>query len=242
MAFLNEIDSYQLMDESRKALNKINRSKETKKDPLKLISESLQKASVGSDFFEPYDALIWEAKVKIDLLYLEQLMLKLDDGISSSINEALSSYFRNIRQIYEFVNIKPEIYGRGVDFSILEESNETRAKKLSSVIYEYLDINFYGLSPEKRQEKYLETCKELSKTLISEGVEPDQALEFAIKTSIMENLIRRVAFPFSTWSRVKYLTESEDYGIVFDQVKLVELVELFEKKVHQMAKIVAAVV
>jgi hypothetical protein len=242
MGLLTEVDNFELMEESRKALNKILREKEVKRDPLKVLSESLQKSSVGADFFDPYDALIWEGKVKVDVLYLDQLMSKLDESISESVQKAMVPYFRNIRQIYEFVNIKPEIYGRDVDFTILAESNEKRSQKVAKVIYEYLDTHFYSLTPEKRQSKYLENCKELSKELISEGVEPDQAISLGIKTSIVENLLTRIAFPFSTWSRIKYLTESEDYGIVFDQTELINLVNLFERNTYRIAKAIAMVI
>jgi hypothetical protein len=165
---MEEDNSYLLMEESFKALQKIKSEKELHKDPLKEFTEALQMSSVGSDFFEPYDSLIWEGKVKVDLIYLEQLLQKMDDQYSELIHEVLSKYFKNVREIYEFINIKPEIYGQKIDFSILEESNEKKSVKISNVIYEFLDRNFYSLSPEKRQERYLETSKELVKTLLNE--------------------------------------------------------------------------
>ena len=175
-------------------------------------------------------------------MYLEQLFQKMDDQYSEPIHEALSKYFKNIREIYEFVNIKPEIYGVNIDFTILEESTEKKNEKMSNVIYEFLDRNFYSLSPEKRQDKYLENSKELSKKLISEGTKPEEALEFSIKTLIMDDLITKIAFPFSVWSRIKYLTESADYGIVFDQGALINLVDSFEEKTNSLAKIVSTVI
>lgn len=242
MYILNEQENLDIMIESRKALQKIKNSKFEKKDPLKVLSENLQNIYMGQDFFDPYDGLVWEGKVKVDMLYYDQLLQKLDEASVESLQTALGSYFRNIRQIYEFVNLKPEVYGKGIDFTILEMSNEQCKQKLSNVIYEYLDNNFYKLQPELRQMKYQEESRELAKTLISEGVDAEEAISFAIKTTVMENLLTKIAFPFAVWSRIQYLTESDDYREVFDQDSLIGLVESFKEKTHAMAKIVAAVI
>jgi len=242
MYLLNEQENLDLMLESREALRKLRNNKIEKRDPLKVISESLQKIHMGQDFFEQYDALIWEGKVKVDMLYYDQLFQKLDESQIIPLQDALGAYFKNIRQIYEYVNLKPEIYGNGVNETILEMSNEQCRQKLSNVIYEYLDKNFYVLNIDARQSKYLGESRELAKTLISEGVDPDEAITFAVKTAVMENLITKIAFPFSVWSRIKYLTESNDYREVFDQDSLINLVETFENKVHSISKVVAAVI
>ena len=139
MYLLNEQENLDLMLESREALRKLRNNKIEKRDPLKVISESLQKIHMGQDFFEQYDALIWEGKVKVDMLYYDQLFQKLDESQIIPLQDALGAYFKNIRQIYEYVNLKPEIYGNGVNETILEMSNEQCRQKLSNVIYEYLD-------------------------------------------------------------------------------------------------------
>ena len=122
--------NFDAMTESRKALQKIQESKEKKRNHFEIIQEGLTKASAGSEFFEAYDSLLWEGKVKVDMLYFDQLLQKLEE--SDQIYAALGSYFKNIRQIYEFVNLKPEIYGRGLDYTILEKSNETQKQTLSN--------------------------------------------------------------------------------------------------------------
>lgn len=242
MLLINEEQCFDFMNEARQALRKTKNHNSQKKDPMVVLSESLQKAHMGQEFFEPYDSLSWEGKVRVDMLYCDQLLQKLDSTIVESVQNALGKYFKNIRQIYEHVNIKPEIYGKGVDINILEMSNEQCQQKLSNVIYEYLDTNFYSLSVDIRKEKYQEESRELAKTLIAEGADPDDAITFAVKTAVMENLLIKMAFPFAAWSRIKFLSESEDYGKVFDQETLVSLVESFEKKVHSLARVVAAVI
>jgi len=240
MQLLAENYNFDAMVESQKALQKIQESKTKKRNHLEIIQEGITKATAGSEFFEPYDSLMLEGKVKVDMLYFDQLLQKLEE--SEQVYEALGSYFKNIRHIYEFVNLRPEIYGKGLDFSILEKSNETQHQLLSSVIYEYFDKNFYSLSVEQRKQKYLEESRELAKQLISEGVEPEEAISFSTKVSIVESLLQKIAFPFAVWSRIGYLTESADYRKVFDQEALVDLVDSFEKKAHALAKVVAAVV
>ncbi|HQF36471.1 MAG TPA: hypothetical protein PLL26_02410 [Candidatus Dojkabacteria bacterium] len=240
MQLLTESYNFDIMNESRKALQKIQESKSQKKSHMELIQEGIQKVTVGSEYFEPYDSLLWEGKVKIDMLYFDQFLQKLEE--TEQIYSALGAYFKNIRQIYEFVNLKPEIYGKGVDYAILEKSNEAQKQILSNVIYEYFDRSFYSLTPEQRKERYLEESRDLAKTLISEGVEPEEAIKFSTKVSIVENLLQKIAFPFSVWSRIKYLTESDDYRKVFDQDALIDLVNSFEKRVHSMSKVVASVV
>lgn len=229
-----------LMNDAKKALEKIQENRENKKQPLDIIQEGIQKASAGSEFFESYDALAWEGKVKVDMLYFDQFLQKLEE--SENLYAALGTYFKNIRQIYEFVNLKPEIYGKGLTFEILEKSNEFQRQALSTIIYEYFDKTFYSLTPEKRREKYLETTRELSKTLISEGTSPEEAITFSTKVTLVEALLKKIAFPFAIQSRIDYLIESADYRKVFDQEALIELVSIFDKRVHAISKIVAAVV
>jgi len=232
--------NFDAMTEAQKALQKIQESRAKKVNHIEVIQEGIQKATAGSEFFEPYDSLLWEGKVKVDMLYFDQLLQKLEE--SEQIYSALGNYFKNIRQIYEFVNLKPEIYGKGLDFTILEKSNETQHQLLSAVIYEYFDKSFYSLTTEQRKEKYLEESRDLAKQLISEGVEPEEAITFSTKVSIVETLLQKIAFPFAIWSRINYLIESDDYRKIFDQEALVELVDAFQKKTHSLSKVVAAVV
>jgi len=235
-------DNYNLdmMKDAQIALLKIQESKEKKKDHMTIIQEGIAKATAGSEFFEAYDTLIWEGKVKVDMLYFDQFLQKLDE--SEELSSALGSYFKNIRQIYEFVNLKPEIYGKRLTFEILEKSNEAQQQIISTIIYEYFDKSFYSLTPEQRSAKYLESSRELAKTLISEGISPEEAIAYSTKVNIVESLLVKIAFPFAVKSRIDYLIESEDYRKVFDQEALVELVDSFNKKVHNIAKIIAAVV
>lgn len=228
-----------LMKASREALNKIQEAKGQEVDVLTEAREIAKHKDMGRHMFAPYDSLAFESKIRVDMMYYDQLLQKLDDELHEGVEQVLTSLFTNIRKIYEFINIKPEIFGNGVDGEILNESMESAQKKLSKAIYENLDKNFYKLSPDQRKERYLEESKEMIKDLIQDGTEHDDAIVLGVKVCVLENLLRGIAFPFACWSRVNHLVESETYGKVFDQSALVDLVESFEKKIHAVAKIVA---
>lgn len=230
-----------VMLESRDALNRLHESKKVKDEKsLKTLKENFHKFDRGRDHFEEFDEVTYEGKVKVDMLFYEQFLQKLDNP--EIVQEALIALYKDIYSIYEFINVKPDIYGNGVTLDILNDSAERTRNVLSKVIYDYFDRTFYSLDAEQRKEKYYDEHKELAKKLISEGTSPEEAIAFSTKTIVMENLLKNISFPFSTWSRIKYLRESDDYGAVFDQDKLKTLVESFEKKIKGIAKIVASCV
>lgn len=219
-----------------KVLKKINQ----KQSPLMEISDSFARADYGKDLYEPYDKNIFEAKLTIDMMYYKQLLENLDQSNSSNVQKLLVNTYRLVKDIYEFVNIKPEIYGKNITTKILELSIDEASSKLSEVLTESINTLFYNLTPEQRISQYSDKAVPLAKKLIIENNDVDDSLQFSIKSVVIENLLTKIAFPFLAWGRVKYLSESEDFGKVFDQEKLFELVETFEKQVSVLAKYVAA--
>jgi len=232
----------QLFEISRKIKYEKMYEKKKKKNLIDEISTQSRNKDMGQDFYEPFDEQQCENKLKIDSLYYQQLMENLDEEYTPQVENKLIKLFKTVREIYEFVNIKPEFFGKNIDETILQESSPEINRVLSKRIYETLDSLFYKLSPEQRKEKYREISEHFIKELINEGIEPEQAIQYGVKASVMENLLTKISFPFTCWSRVKYLTESHDYGLVFDQEQLVELVESFEKQVHKLSRIVATCV
>ena len=231
--------SLDLMRASRQALEKIQESKDQKIDVLTEAKEIAKHKDMGRHMFEPYDSLAFESKIRVDMMYYDQLLQKLDSELHEGVEQVLTSLFKNIRKIYEFVNIKPEIFGAGINGDILNESIDKAQQKLSKAIYENLDKHFYKLTAEQRKERYMEESKSVIKDLIQDGTNHDDAIALGVKVCVLENLLRSIAFPFACWSRVNHLVESETYGKVFDQSALVDLVEAFEKKIHSVSKIVA---
>ncbi len=231
--------SLEIMKASRQALEKIQESKSEKVDVLTEAREIAKQKDMGRHMFDPYDSLAFESKIRVDMMYYDQLLQKLDNELHEGVEQVLTSLFTNIRKIYEFVNIKPEIFGAGITHEILNESIEKSQRRLSKAIFDSLDRHFYKLSPDQRKDKYLEESRELIRQLIKDGTEHDDAIGLGIKVTVLENLLRNIAFPFACWARISNLVESETYGKVFDQSALVDLVESFEKKIHSVAKIVA---
>lgn len=235
-------DDEKLMQESRNTLRKINESRNANKNLMETLYETQVKMDRGRSFYETYEIIDFEGKMKIDLTYYDQFLQKLNESHIPQVEQLVTLLYKDINAIYEFINIKPEIFGKNIDYKLLENSMEDQHRKLSKVIYEYLDRNFYGLTAVQRKEKYFEAHKELAKQLITEGTTPEEAIVFSIKTVVMENLLRHVAFPFSSWSRLNYLIEDENYGEFFDRDKLITLVNGFEKKLTSVAKIISTCV
>jgi hypothetical protein len=241
---ITEDGQLDVMRKSREALGKIRDHQDSKVDTLTEAQRISSEIDMGKGLYRPYDQIAFEGKLRVDMMYYDQLFQKLDESVHGKIEEVMTSLFTNVRKIYEFINIKPEIYGKrlGINETILDDSLERSQRKLSKAIYENLDLNFYRLNESQRKERYYDVCKETIKDLIKEGMDSEESIKFGIKVAVLENLLMSISFPGATWSRVKYLTESVNYGKIFEQNRLVGLVESFEKKIYNIAKIVATVV
>jgi hypothetical protein len=234
----------ELMESARLTLlnEKIYNEKNKKVDLLYEAAQKMKHADLGRGFYEPFDETIFEGKTAVDLLYYKHLFQNLDESYCKDVHELLAQTYRSVKEIYEFVNIKPETYGKDINTSILENSVEQVEKKLSKVLNETINNTFYKLTPEQRSNKYSTRSLPLAKKLITEQNDPEESLQYSIKTCVMEDILTKIAFPGANWLRIKHLTESEDFGLVFDQQKLVEIVENFEKQINRLSKYLAACV
>ena len=223
------------------------------------VYENWKKLDRGREFFNEFDEVKYEQKARVDMMYYQKLLTNIDESYSGTVSKLLGTLYKDIYGIYEFVNIEPEIYGaypenvRSVDGGplktpkmipvteqILNESIDDSNKIITHVITKYIADNFYNLDENKRYKNYFNEHKEDAKKLIAEGVDPEEAMTFSIKTVVMENLLRNIAFPFAAWTRIKYLSEDDkSYGEVFDKEQLVNLIESFNGKLRSIAKIVA---
>lgn len=242
LQFENEQEK-ELMLESRKALDNIRAHKKSEnRNTFQEFKENWKKVDKGRRLFEEYESGTFEKKLKIDLMYYNQLLENLDENIKPQVEKLFSNMYKTVNAIYEFINIKPEIYGNGVNETILEDSYEHSRKKVSKVIYEYLDRSFYSLEPEKRKEIYLENSMETAKKLITEGNDIEESIAFSVKTLVMEGLLKKISFPFTINSRINYLLEDESYAVIFEQDKLRKLVDSFDSQVKKASKIISACV
>lgn len=232
------METARLTLENEKAYNEKNKK-------INLLTEANQKlknADIGKSFYEPFDETAFEGKTAVDLLYYKHLFRNLDETYYKDIHELLAQTYRSVKEIYEFVNIKPQTYGKDINISILENSIEKVEEKLTKILNETIDNSFYKLTPEQRVDKYSSRALPLAKRLITEQNDPEESLQFSVKTCVMEDILTKIAFPGANWLRVKHLTESEDFGLVFDQQKLVDIVENFEKQINRLSKYLAACV
>ena len=101
--FLTDQDHFKVMNESAEALRKMKNEKVIKRDPLVVLSEHLQGININTELFESFDITVWEGKVKVDVLYFEQLLQKLNEDQIELVENALGVYFKDIRMIYEFI-------------------------------------------------------------------------------------------------------------------------------------------
>lgn len=223
---------------AREGLKNIRTAREKKKTIMEEHERAKKSYNNTGDLYEPFDELAFEGKTRIDMIYYDQFFQKIEED-EDKLSEIVGSLYKTVRDIYEFVNIKPETYGRNINYEFLNESVEKQQKVISNIIYEYINNHFYKMTPEKRQEKYLEESRDLAKEMIKDGNDPDESIKFAIKQTVMEGLLERIAFPRPVWYRVKFLTEDESYGQVFDQEGLIKHVELFESKLFELSKIIA---
>ena len=229
--------------ESQQALKRIQIEKENnQKKSLTYIKENVKKINYGRNIFEEFDEEIYKNKSSIDMIYFNQLLDKLSDDQQLQVEVVLSDLYKTVYNIYEHINIAPEVFGIGVTTDILKESEENCNKIIKKSIHTFLENKFYRLTPYDRNEKYSSQGKEYAKILINEGVETEEAIKFSIKSIVMENLIKNICFPFSVWSRISNLMESEDYGLVFDQDKLINHVNKFETKSVNVARIISAII
>ncbi len=228
------------MDIAKDGCNKIKKARKTEFTLQEIHENTINKIDQGADLYEPFDSLVFEGKLRIDLAYYDQLLQKLEEHQSDIENE-LSSLYGTVRELYEFVNIKPEVYGRKITIDFLNESVDDQQRELTKIIYEYIDTKFYRLTPQKRKERYLEEAKIVAKQLIQEGEDPDKSIQHAIKTIVMEGLLSRIAIPQHINYRIKYLIEDPNYGAIFDQDNLIQLYEVYTTKINKMAQVISVI-
>ena len=210
------------------------------KEKIESIYEAYKKSDRGAELYDAYDPMIFENKLKIDKMYYSILLSRLDNSLVEGVENLFITLYDTVNKIYEHINISPELYGNNIKLDIINESISASTTKLKDNVNAYFKSNFYNLSVEEREKRFFENHKEFAKSLIHENVNEKEAIKFSVVTRIVEGLLRNIAFPFSSWTRVNYLLESSEYGIIFDQDTLSDLTDIFEKKLFNMSKVVAS--
>lgn len=233
----------EIMEQSQEALYNMRLAHEDKPKSLyDEIKENKSKVDYGQYLYDEYDLLAFEGKVKVDMMYYDHIFQSLQGTDAfPQVESLITNLYKNINQIYEFINIKPMIYGNNIDDSLLTESIESIDTKLSNVVYEFLDLQFYKLSPEQRREKYYDNSLDyIKETIESHDTDINTAIEHGVKSLVIEDLLTNIAFPFSIKCRINSLLVNEDYGKVFEQDELSKLNESIYTQIRQLSKIAAA--
>ena len=222
--------------EARKVLNEINRQKNQK--TIEEEARALQlKFKRDESLYEEYSDAVFSTKLRLDSLFYESILSNLPEE-THGIEEAVASFYKTVRNLYETVNIKPESH-KYLNSNILIESINEQEETFKKILAEHLNNYYYKYNMEERKSRYLDKATPYAEELIREGVSTDEAIGVSIKTVILESLVKNIAIPRIIQRRINYLCEDVDYGKVFDQDHLKSLWESFNNKAVDMAKILA---
>lgn len=230
-------EQYKLSAMSLEALNRIR-----SKNEAKLQEKKQPKKDYARLIFEEYDEDSFSLKLMCDSIFYNCLIKRLDDTYESDVQKMFGELAATTRYIYEHINIKPKLYGFN-ESEIQNESQEVLENKTIHLITEFLNHNYYSLTDKQLETLYLKEVNTIAKELIvTENVETGDAINFALKSIIVESLINRINFPMIVKDRVNELITSNDYGMIFDQDQLIKLWDQFGKQSRDISKIAATVV
>lgn len=218
------------------ALTKLNRAR---------IEENSFQRTSQTDFsrqiFEEYDDNAFENKVKLDSTFYRLLLNRLDEQYTEPVQTILTRLLETVKEIYEHVNVKPKLYG--FTQSSLNESDEVLENTGLRIINDFINQNYYSLTSKQREKQYLESVKPIATGVILEdGVNEEEAVRFATKTIVMQNLLEKINFPMSIKYKVEELLSDDNYAEIFEQNRLREIWDQFQDQSYDIARIVATVI
>ena len=230
-------EQYKLSAMSLEALNRIR-----SKNEAKLQEAKQPKRDYARLIFEEYDEDSFSLNVMCDSIFYNCLIKRLDETYESDVQKMFGELASTTRQIYEHINIKPKLYGFN-ESEVQNDSQEILENKSVQLITEFLNHNYYSLTDKQLETLYLKEVNTVAKELIvTENVETEDAVNFALKSIIVESLVNRINFPMIVKDRVNELITSDNYGMIFDQDQLIDLWNRFGEQSRSISKIVATVV
>lgn len=231
-----QADRYKIAEIATAALQKMNKAtiQETNPDMVKYDFSRL--------IFEDYDDDSFDDKLKVDNIFYNCLL----KGLKTELHEGVDTVIQNMtnvtKQIYEHLNIKPRIYGFH-STSIFNESDDILEKNALRFINDYVNDNYYKLTTEQREKKYIDAIKELAtENIINDKLEASDAVDYATKTCVIKDFITRVNFPVIVRDKLEETINDVEYGKIFDQDHLKNLYESFQLQCLGLSKIIAAII
>lgn len=233
-------NQFDLAEKSLSALNKLKSNKEA------LLQESEEKSKLpnvnyAKFVFEEYDDDSFEDKVKLDTAYYDVLLGKLGDEQQEAVQTILGQMLNTVKDIYETVNVKPKIYGLQ-RLKGLNESKTNIHQSASRIISDFITRNYYKLTQEEREERYMSRVKDTSKDLIiNEGIEPSEAVEFALRSAVIEELLEHINFPMTVKNEIETSLTSDKYAKMFNPTVLKEQWDKYQHQASNFSNIVSAI-
>ncbi len=237
---MNFNEQIQISAIANEALTRI-RNKRNEKTTEQLLEETRTKFDYSRAAFEEYSDDAFIKKIKLDTYIYENLLKQCPEDVLPQIQEHFSTYINCIKAIYEHINIEPKLCG----FTRLSlENSETELNQESRrIIYEYLDTNYYKLSPSQRVSKFKDiVISEAKNLVITENISVNESVEHVYKAAIMSNLLENISFPFIIKSTINDLLESKEYRQIFDAEKLEVLWESYQQELSSISRILSLVI
>jgi len=225
---------------SQVALERIKTTRELQQ--LEENKKHEYKPNLTKIFLEEFDIDAFENKIKFDVSYYNVLLNRLDESNGEDAQTLLIDLFKNVRSIYEHINIKPKIYGIN-RLATLNETDDVIYESASRIIHDYINNNYYKLTNEEKHKRYFEQVKDATKDLIiSENIDADEAVEYNVKIAVIQSLIETINFPMVIKNEIEKSLISEEYGDMFEQEELNNLWLEFKNKSINISKIISAIV
>jgi len=223
-------DNLEMTEKAREALRK---SKEKKEVPIKEEKRDYTK-ELMSTIYEEFSDSVFEEKVKTDIYVFNRLLENVEDEQDLKVlEEVIGSMMTTVKDIYQAINIKPEINGfknRNRSPSLAYYENEA-----DSIITSHLKKHYFDLSSEQKKRKYEKLVSYDSfDSLMTEGFSTEEEIQEKVqeiyKSSIVETLIDRTCFPVGIEGVIKDLTTSESFRMFFESEVLIGMLEDFQNK------------
>lgn len=237
----NFTDREEIQKTALEALRKMSDRTNKESEKIKLIEERNNKLFYDQHVFEEYDVDSWGKKLHKDSNLYNVFISEISEDDGEKVQFVLQDLLKTVNEIYEHININPETFGfknLPLDASI-EELQEESVK----IIDTFFNKNHYSLSNHERKKLYKErTCSFGEDIILNEEIEIKDAVEHAYKSIVVEQLINSINFPKPVHYRIQELMNSDIYGEIFEQGKLIDLWDDFGKKASAVSRIFAQLV
>lgn len=231
------------LDLAEKSLNALNKLKANQQEVLQEQTDKakMPKINYAKFIFEEYDDSSFEKKVTMDASYYDVLLSRLEESQHEAVQTILAGMLSTVKAVYETINVKPKIYGLQ-RLNGLNESKNNIQQSASRIISDFISRNYYRLTQEERENKYMSRVKHTSKELIlNEGVDPKDAVAFALRTAVIEELLEHINFPMTVKNEIETSLTSTEYAQMFDPTVLNDLWDKYQEQALNVSKIVSAI-